>query len=130
MSTAELTARGLQFVAERHLASLSTLSATGSIHTVPVGFTLHDGTAFVITSRTSQKVVNARRSGHATLCQAEGAGWLTLVGRASIFEDAESVALAVSRYAARYRQPRFNPERVVLAVEVERILGSRGMIEH
>lgn len=82
MSTAELTARGLQFVAERHLASLSTLSATGSIHTVPVGFTLHDGTAFVITSRTSQKVVNARRSGHATLCQAEGAGWLTFVGRA------------------------------------------------
>lgn len=129
MPITALTDQGLQFVTERHLASLSTISATGSIHAVPVGFTLHDGTAFVITSRSSQKVLNARRSGHATLCQVEGAGWLTLVGRASILEDAPSVALAVSRYAARYRQPRVNPERVVIAVEVERMLGSAGMLD-
>ncbi len=129
MVAPHLTEDGIRFVTERHLATLSTLSRTGSIHTVPVGFTLHDGTAFVITSRSSQKVVNARRSGYATLCQVEGAGWITLIGHAEILDDPQSVALAVTRYAARYRQPRVNPERVAIAVRVERMLGSAGFIE-
>jgi PPOX class probable F420-dependent enzyme len=123
-----LTEDGIRFVTERHLATLSTLSGNGSIHAVPVGFTLHDGIAFVITTRTSQKVLNARRSGHATLCQVEGAGWITLIGQAEVLDDPESIALAVTRYAARYRQPRVNPERVAIAVRVERILGSAGLV--
>ena len=129
MSATRLSEDGISFVTERHLATLSTLSANGSIHAVPVGFTLHDGTAFVITTRSSQKVLNARRSGHATICQVEGAGWITLVGHAEVRDDPESIALAVTRYAARYRQPRVNPERVAIAVRVERILGSAGYVE-
>ena len=129
MSATRLSEDGIRFVTERHLATLSTLSANGSIHAVPVGFTLHDGTAFVITTRASQKVLNARRSGHATICQVEGAGWITLVGHAEVLDDPESIALAVTRYAARYRQPRVNPERVAIAVRVERILGSASFIE-
>ncbi|MFM9920963.1 PPOX class F420-dependent oxidoreductase [Lacisediminihabitans sp. H27-G8] len=129
MSAPQLTDDGVRFVTERHLATLSTLSRNGSIHTVPVGFTLHDGTAFIITSRSSQKVLNARRSGHATICQVEGAGWVTLIGQAEVLEDPESIALAVARYAERYRQPRVNPERVAIAVRVERMLGSSGFIE-
>lgn len=128
MPATDLTEDGIRFVTERHLATLSTLSASGSIHTVPVGFTLHDGIAYVITSRTSQKVLNVRRSGHATICQVEGAIWITLVGHAEVLVDPESIALAVTRYAARYRQPRVNPERVVIAVRVERMLGSAGYI--
>ena len=128
MPEPELTEEGLRFVTERHLATLSTLSANGSIHAVPVGFTVHDGTALVITSRASQKVLNVRRSGHATLCQVEGAGWITLIGRAQILEDPASVALAVSRYAARYRQPRVNPERVAIAIDIQRMLGSGGLL--
>ena len=129
MSATRLSEDGIHFVTERHLATLSTLSANGSIHAVPVGFTLHDGTAFVITTRASQKVLNARRSGHATICQVEGAGWITLVGHAEVLDDPESIALAVTRYAARYRQPRVNPERVAIAVRVERILGSASFVE-
>ena len=129
MSATRLSEDGIRFVTERHLATLSTLSANGSIHAVPVGFTLHDGTAFVITTRASQKVLNARRSGHATICQVEGAGWITLVGHAEILDDPESIALAVTRYAARYRQPRVNPERVAIAVRVERVLGSASFVE-
>jgi PPOX class probable F420-dependent enzyme len=129
MSTIRLTEDGIRFVTERHLATLSTLSANGSIHTVPVGFTLHDDTAFIISSRSTQKVLNARRSGHATICQVEGATWVTLVGHAEVLDDPQSVALAVTRYAARYRQPRVNPERVAIAVRVERMLGSAGIIE-
>ena len=129
MSATRLSEDGIRFVTERHLATLSTLSANGSIHSVPVGFTLHDGTAFVITTRASQKVLNARRSGHATICQVEGAGWITLVGHAEVLDDPESIALAVTRYAARYRQPRVNPERVAIAVRVERVLGSASFVE-
>ncbi len=129
MSATRLSEDGIRFVTERHLATLSTLSANGSIHAVPVGFTLHDGTAFVITTRASQKVLNARRSGHATICQVEGAGWITLVGHAEVLDDPESIALAVTRYAARYRQPRVNPERVAIAVRVERVLGSASFVE-
>ncbi len=129
MVAPHLTEDGIRFVTERHLATFSTLSRTGSIHTVPVGFTLHDGTVFVITSRSSQKVLNAKRSGHATICQVEGAGWITLIGHAEVLDDPQSVALAVTRYAARYRQPRVNPERVAIAVRVERMLGSTGFVD-
>ena len=129
MSATRLSEDGIRFVTERHLATLSTLSANGSIHSVPVGFTLHEGTAFVITTRASQKVLNARRSGHATICQVEGAGWITLVGHAEVLDDPESIALAVTRYAARYRQPRVNPEWVAIAVRVERVLGSASFVE-
>ena len=35
-----------------------------------------------------------------------------------------AVADAVRRYTERYRPPRVNPKRVVLVVEVDRLLGS------
>ena len=37
--------------------------------------------------------------------------------------DPEAVADAERRYAERYRTPRVNPLRVVLVMQVERILG-------
>ena len=37
--------------------------------------------------------------------------------------DPAEVAEAEARYAARYQAPRPNPERVVLLVEVDRVLG-------
>lgn len=117
------TAAARVFLADRHLATLSTTLTDGTIHVVPVGFIVVGSTATVITSRLSQKVLNVRRSPHATICQVDGARWLTVVGVARIEEGATSVAEAVERYAGRYRQPRPNPERVVIVVEIERILG-------
>jgi F420H(2)-dependent biliverdin reductase len=38
--------------------------------------------------------------------------------------DPPAVADAVERYARRYRQPRDNPQRVVLEIAVDRILGN------
>ena len=117
----------LAFLTERHLATLTTLRADGSPHVVPVGFTYEPATrlARVITSGDSAKARNAARPGAvAALCQVDRARWLTLSGPISVQTAAEAVADAERRYAERYRPPRVNPKRVVLTIEVERLLGS------
>ena len=123
----DLPASVLEFLTERHLATLTTLRPDGSPHVVPVGVTYDPATrtARVITSGTSVKVrhVRAGRS-RVAVCQLEGRRWLTLEGTAVVRDDAASVADAVERYARRYRQPRVNPLRVVIEISVDRILGS------
>ena len=116
-----------EFLAEYHLATLSTLDRTGRIHSVPVGITYREGVVRVIGSRGSQKFLNAERSGRASVNTVDGGRWISFEGPARVRTDPESVALAVELYAARYRQPRPNPERVVLELDVERVLGSAGM---
>jgi hypothetical protein len=100
---------------------------------VPVGFTYDSETrlARVITSGDSVKARNAGRASTgsasipkvAALCQVERARWLTLSGPIWVEQDPDAVADAERRYAARYRQPRVNPKRVVLVMDVTRILG-------
>ena len=123
----ELSSAGAEFVRERHLATLSTMAPWGGIHSVPVGFTFHDGILRVITSRDSQKVRNVLRDGAATISQVDGARWLSFPGIATVHDDPEEVALAVSLYAERYRQPRVNPKRVAIQLRPTRILGSSGL---
>lgn len=123
-----LSPEGLQFVTDYHLATLSTLADDGTIHSVPVGFTYADGIARVITGGGTQKVLNAQRGGIATISQVDRARWLTVSGSVSIHDDAETVADAVERYAARYRQPRVNPLRVAMVVTVNHAMGSTGML--
>ena len=116
----------VDFFTERHLATLTTLRADGTPHVVPVGVT-YDATtrtARVITSGTSAKARHVRAGqGRVAVCQVDGRRWATLEGTAVVRDDAASVADAVERYAARYRQPRENPARVVLEISVDRILG-------
>ncbi|MGZ4627525.1 pyridoxamine 5'-phosphate oxidase family protein [Oryzihumus sp.] len=114
----------LAFLAERHLATLTTLRPDGSPHVVPVGFTWDPGAgvARIITSGTSRKARNAA-SGRAVLCQVDGWRWLSLEGPVRVLTDAASVHDAEGRYAVRYREPRENPRRVVLEVTVDRVLG-------
>jgi hypothetical protein len=78
----------------------------------------------VITSRTSQKAVNAARGGRAAVCQVDGRHWLTLEGSTRVVDEADAVADAERRYAARYREPRPNPQRVVVEIAVDRVLGN------
>lgn len=121
-----ITETALEFLSEYHLATLSTLGRGDRIHAVPVGITYRDGVVRVIGSRGSQKFLNVRRAGRASVNTVDGGRWISFEGPARIVEDADAVALAVELYAARYRQPRPNPERVVLELEVERVLGSPG----
>jgi len=116
----------LAFLTERHLATLTNVRADGTPHVVPVGFTYEPETRLVrvITSGTSVKARLASRPGAvAAVCQVDGRRWLTLQGPVHVERDAVAVADAVARYARRYRQPRENPQRVVLVIEVERLLG-------
>lgn len=125
MQPGDLDAAALAFLAERHLASLTTLRADGSPHVVPVGFSWDpvDGLVRVITRVGSQKVANARRGGRAAVSQVDGGRWLTLEGTVTVTEDPDRVAEAVRRYAERYRQPEPNPDRVAIEIAVDRILG-------
>ncbi|GGN67067.1 PPOX class F420-dependent oxidoreductase [Nocardia rhizosphaerihabitans] len=125
-ATAQLSPAALEFVAERHLATLTTLRADGTPHVVAVGFTWdpESGIARVITDGASVKARNAGRGGYAAVSQVDGARWLTLEGPATVLDDAADVTEAVRRYAERYRVPRENPTRVVVAIQVRRVLSS------
>ena len=129
-STARLTSDALAFLTERHLAMLTTLRADTTPHVVAVGFTFDPKThiARVITTGGSQKAVNAERGGVAVISQVDGARWLSLEGRASVNSEVDAVRDAELRYAQRDRTPRVNPRRVVIEVQIERVLGSSDLL--
>jgi PPOX class probable F420-dependent enzyme len=132
MSDAELSdpsdPDGMGFWSERHLCTLATVRKDGTPHLVPVGVTYdpQTGIARIITSSTSAKARHIARSGPvpAAVSQVDGGRWTTLEGLARVNQDPDAVADAVRRYAKRYRQPGENPLRVVIEIEVHRVLGS------
>ncbi len=117
----------LVFLAERHLATLTTLRADGSPHVVAVGFTWDGeaGLARVITFGSSHKARNllAAPRSRAAVCQVDGGRWLTLEGTAVTTRDPARVADAVERYAERYRMPGEREDRVAIEITVDRVLG-------
>lgn len=113
------------FLAEYHLAILTTLRADGSPHSVPVGFS-YDAEARlvrIISADNTQKVINAERGGRGSVSQVDGGRWLTLEGVTRVRRDPAAITAAVDGYAARYRPPRDNPERVAIEIVVDRMLG-------
>lgn len=126
---AEISDEAHEFLSTYHLGTLTTLRTDGSPHVVAVGFTvdLDSGLARVITTKGSQKARNAARGGRAAVSHVDGGRWLTFEGPVRLLTDAPAVQEAERRYALRYREPRPNPERVVVAIEVDRVLGSARM---
>jgi F420H(2)-dependent biliverdin reductase len=123
-----LSGEAQEFLTERHLATLTTLRPDGRPHVCAIAFTWNNttGQALIITRVHSVKVRNVLAhsdNARAVVAQVDGLRWLALEGPAQIIRDSKSVAEAVARYAERYRVPSENPERVVIAIKVDRILG-------
>ena len=125
----------LQFLTDRFLASLTTLRPNGTPHVVPVGFTFEPeaGLVRIITNVQSRKASNlaspsSQSSHRAVVCQIDGARWISLEGPATVSQDPDRVAEAVRRYAERYRQPQPNPNRAVIEIRVDRVLGSNARV--
>lgn len=120
------------FVTERHLATLSTLRRDGSPHVVPVGFTWDDGAGVlrITTNVTSVKARNLTAGAadgepaRAAVCQVDGGRWITLEGPMTVIDDPAEIAEAVRRYGVRYRTLEENPQRVVLRMEVDKVMSS------
>jgi len=127
MRPSDLDVAGLEFVTERHLAVLTTVDGEGRPHSIPVGFTWDPdaGLARVITRSGSRKAIRlaAAPGSHVSVCQVDGGRWLAMEGTASVTDEPDRVATAVERYAARYRQPEPNPERVAIEITVTNVIG-------
>lgn len=119
----------LTFLREYHLATLTTVRDDLSPHVVAVGFSfdVEARVARVITWAGSQKAINAgrmeARGQRAAVCQVDGGRWLSLEGPVRLVSDPAGVRAGVDGYAARYRQPKDRDDRVVIEIDVERILG-------
>ena len=119
----------LTFLREYHLATLTTVRDDLSPHVVAVGFSFDADArvARVITWAGSQKAINAgrmeARGQRAAVCQVDGGRWLSLEGPVRLVCDPAGVRAGVDGYAARYRQPKDRDDRVVIEIDVERILG-------
>lgn len=116
-----------EFLAERHLATLVTQRADGTPHAVPVGFTLDGTNARVITFADAVKARNAARGGRASVTQIEAARWVTLEGAVRLLTDPVDVQAAVDAYARRYRPPKQRTDRVVILIEVDRVMCNSGL---
>lgn len=125
LDLAQLPPSVLDFLTERHLATLTTLRADGSPHVVPVGFGYDPVARLVriITFASSVKARNAARGGRGAVSQVDGGRWLTLEGRVRLVTQGDAVDQAVRAYAARYREPKRRDDRVAIEIEVDRVLG-------
>ena len=124
-----LSAAAREFLAERHLATLTTLRADGSPHVVPVGFTydVERGVVRVITFAAAAKAAHAGGGRRAAVCQVDGGRWLTFEGVTRVSADTDDVAAAVAAYAVRYRQPKVRDDRVVVEIDVDKVLCNSGL---
>ena len=117
----------LEFLRERHLATLTTLRPDGSPHVVAVGFTWDDDDrlARVITWDDSKKARNVLESpgSRAVVSQVDGGRWLSLEGTATVTTDPDRCREGERRYAERYREPKQREDRAVIEIAVDRVLG-------
>ncbi|MEM9713520.1 MAG: TIGR03618 family F420-dependent PPOX class oxidoreductase [Actinomycetota bacterium] len=124
----------LEFLTERHLATLTLLRPDGSPQVTPIGMTWDADAALarVITWVGSQKAKILERTGggRAAVCQVDGGRWITLEGDAVVTGDPERAAEGVRRYTERYSPPRRDrgPDRRVIEIRVDRVIGSNSVI--
>ncbi len=127
IAPADLDDDALAFLTDRHLATLTTVDTAGRPHAVPVGFTWDSssGLARIITRGGSVKArrLTATPDSPVTVCQIDGGRWLAMEGTARVTAEPAAVAEAERRYGQRYRTPEPNDQRVVIEIQVTKVLG-------
>ena len=115
------------FLTERHLASLTLLRPDGTPHVTAVGFTWDNQAkpVRVITWSGSMKskILDRSPNSRAVVCQIDGGRWLSLEGSAVVTSDEARCKQGTERYAQRYRIPKERPDRTVIEISVDRVLG-------
>lgn len=121
----DLGADVLDFLRERHLASLTSPRSDGTPHVAPVCFTYDPGArlARIITFRDAVRVGLIGTGARVALCQVDGARWLTLEGDGVVTDDPQRVAEAERRFTERYQAPRPRNDRVAIEITVDRMMG-------
>ncbi|MBF8186009.1 pyridoxamine 5'-phosphate oxidase family protein [Nonomuraea sp. K274] len=127
MTTLPLPASAERFLAEPHLATLTTFRPDGSPHVVAVRFTWDRdaGLARVMTAGSSRKARNllSAPGSRAALCQVAGFRWITLEGTATVSGDPLRVAEGARGYTRRYSSSPPNPPgRVVVEIAVDLVM--------
>lgn len=114
------------FWAERHLCPVTTVLADGGLHVTPMGIVLDAdaGTAWGITSSASVEARNLRERPEIGACQLDGRWWSSLMGTAEVSDDPLVISEAEARYAAHYRTPVPDPDRVAVRITIERVLAN------
>ena len=121
----------IDFVTERHLASLTIVTPSGRPHVTPVGFTWDNekNLVRVITWAGSTKVKILQRSQtplRAAICQVDGGRWITFEGDATVTADPERCLEGTQRYAQRYSPPKDRgDDRRVIEILVDKVLGRK-----
>tara|TARA_B100000953_G_C18027754_1_gene422233 strand:- start:141 stop:539 length:399 start_codon:yes stop_codon:yes gene_type:complete len=129
MTGIRLSQENIDFVTERHLASLTIVTSSGRPHVTPVGFTWDDKENLirVITWAGSTKAKILQNSAtllRAAVCQVDGGRWITFEGDATVTADPERCSVGISRYAERYSPPKDRGEdRRMIEIRVDRLLG-------
>lgn len=127
LTPSDLPAEMLDFLAERHLATLTIVKADHTPHVTPVGVTYEPERtlARVITWAGSWKAkhVSSLETAAVAVCTVDGGRWVTMSGTATVTNEPDAVAEAVRRYAERYRQPKQRDDRVVIEIDVQRVIG-------
>lgn len=126
----EVSETFLDLWSQRRPCILVTPRRDGTPHAAPVGVTVDVGerVARVICSGGSQKARNVAAAGaggaRVAVSLVEGRTWSTLEGVAVVRDEPDRVRDAERRYAEQYKVPRENPQRVVLEIAVDRVLGN------
>jgi F420H(2)-dependent biliverdin reductase len=123
----KLSASDQAFLAQPHLATLTTLRPDGSPHVVAVRFTW-DSTAqlarvMTIASRRKAKNLRANPGSRCALCQVAGSRWITLEGTGTVSHDPARVAEGARHYLRRYNSlPPSAPGLVVIEIAVDLVM--------
>ncbi len=126
MSPDELDQVALGFLAERHVATLSTRRADGTVHVVPVAFMYDpdERRVRVIAPASTVKVANVRRDARAVVSFVDGGRWATLEGPAVVRDDDTSVARTHRDYTAKYGPPHgARTDYVSIEMDVTKVMG-------